>query len=104
MRINPRYLIYHDLIGLKVLVKEKNRKAMSYSNVGIVIDDTKNMLMTQNNNRIKKIIKKDHMFVFEIEPQSKDEKTVFVEVDGIKIVGPPLNRLRSLKKKKRLRS
>ncbi|MFX1315327.1 MAG: ribonuclease P protein subunit [Promethearchaeota archaeon] len=97
MTINPKYLIYHDLIGLCVDLKPKSKPNDSdFSDGGVVIDDTKNMLITQKNNVIKKYIKKDHIFRFKLEGS-------ILEVNGSKIVGIPINRLRSLKKKKWLK-
>ncbi|MFX1410141.1 MAG: ribonuclease P protein subunit [Promethearchaeota archaeon] len=97
MTINPKYLIYHDLIGLYVYVKSKSKPNDSdFLDGGVVIDETKNMLITQKNKVIKKYIKKDHIFRFKL-----DES--MLEVNGSKIVGIPINRLRSLKKKKWLK-
>ena len=104
MKINPRYLIYHDLIGLEVLAKSISKsKNWQFINIGTVIDESKNMLITEKKKVIKKHIKKDHIFRFRI-PQSKDnEQEYLLEVVGTKIVGVPENRLRNLKKKRRLR-
>lgn len=97
MTINPKYLIYHDLIGLNVYIKLKSKPyEEDFSDVGIIIDETRNMLITQKNNVIKKYIKKDHIFRFKFEKE-------ILEVNGSKIVGIPVNRLRSLKKKKWLK-
>ncbi|MHA1438721.1 MAG: ribonuclease P protein subunit [Promethearchaeota archaeon] len=97
--MNPKYIIYHDLIGFNAYAKliPKSRK-IGFKNIGIVIDETKNMLITETNKKIKKYIKKDHIFRFEI-PNSND----MLEVEGNKIVGDPINRLRNLKKRRRFR-
>ena len=95
--ISPKYLIYHDLIGFKVYAKLKSKKKEDgFLDIGQVIDDTQNLLITEKNNEIKKYIKKDYNFRFVL-----DEG--ILEVNGIKIVGIPENRLRSLKKKKWLK-
>jgi RNase P/RNase MRP subunit p29 len=95
--ISPKFLVYHDLIGFKVQAKLKSKKEKDmFLDIGVVIDDTQNLLITENNNAIKKYIKKDNIFRFLL-----DEGVL--EVDGIKIVGIPENRLRSLKKKKWLK-
>ena len=95
--ISPKFLVYHDLIGFKVQAKLKSKKEKDmFLDIGVVIDDTQNLLITENNNDIKKYIKKDNIFRFLL-----DEGVL--EVDGIKIVGIPENRLRSLKKKKWLK-
>jgi len=94
MMISPKYLIYHDLIGFKVQAKLKSKPTHSkFIDVGVVIDDTQNMLVLEKKNEIKKYIKKDYIFRFTLDDG-------MLEVKGSKIVGIPENRLRSLKKKK----
>lgn len=92
--ISPKYLIYHDLIGFEVEVQLKSKsKSSKFLDIGVVIDDTQNMLISERNKIIKKYIKKDYIFRFKL-------KNGTLEVNGSKIVGIPENRLRSLKKKK----
>ena len=101
MKINPRYVIYHDLIGFNVSIRNKSNSYDSqFIDVGTVIDESKNMLITEKNNQIKKYIKKDHMFRISIDT---DEEKYKLEVNGQKIVGRPENRLRRLRKKKRFK-
>lgn len=94
--IDPTYLIYHDLIGFQVLARHKSKDQGDFSDVGVVIDDTKNMLHIKKENIIKKLVKKDYVFRIKLEDG-------LLELNGSKIIGVPENRLRSLKKKKRLR-
>jgi len=95
--ISPRYLIYHDLIGFVVYAKPKSKKDDNkFINIGTVIDDTQNVLITEKDTKIKMFVKKNYIFRFKI-------KEGMIEVNGLKIVGLPENRLRSLKKKKWLR-
>jgi RNase P/RNase MRP subunit p29 len=95
--ISPKYLIYHDLIGFKVYAKLKTKKTdTDFLDIGSVIDDTQNILITEKNHEIKKYVKKKYIFRLIL-----DEG--MLEVDGNKIVGIPENRLRSLKKKKWLK-
>ena len=49
MNINPKYLIYHDLIGLYAYAKliSKPKKKKNFSDIGMVIDESKNMLITE---------------------------------------------------------
>ena len=95
--ISPKYLIYHDLIGFEVEARLKSKPANTkFLDVGVVIDDTQNMLISEKNKIIKKYIKKDYFFRFKLNDGT-------LEVNGSKIVGIPENRLRSLKKKKWLR-
>ena len=104
MRINPRYLIYHDVIGIEVLAKNILKpKDSQFADIGTVIDESRNMLITENKEVVKKYIKKDHIFRFKIPKIMEDEKEYLLEVVGTKIVGVPENRLRILKKKRWLR-
>ncbi|TFF99805.1 MAG: hypothetical protein EU541_03950 [Promethearchaeota archaeon] len=99
MEINPKYLIYHDLIGLRAYAQHKSkRKGFSY--IGIIINDTENMLITKHENTIKKYIKKEYIFRFHL-PINEKRTHDLLEVDGSKLVGRPENRLRHLKKKRR---
>lgn len=104
MKVNPKYIIYHDLIGFyayaKVISKKKNG---NFKDIGMVIDDTKNMLITEKNEVIKKYIKKDHTFRFKLPNEKNDNEEYMLEVKGIKIIGRPENRLRNLRKRRWLR-
>jgi len=92
--IHPKYIIYHDLIGFKVKIKLKSKKKLlEFKDIGIIIDETKNLIITEKDNQIKKYIKKDHVFRLML-----DEEVL--EIDGSKLIGTPENRLRSLKKKR----
>ncbi|MFX1418974.1 MAG: ribonuclease P protein subunit [Promethearchaeota archaeon] len=102
--INPKFLIYHDLIGIfayaRPISKSNNE---NFTPIGIVIDETKNMLITENNTKVKKYIKKDYILRFTIPNYMNDGEDYYLEVQGNKIVGLPVNRLRSLKKKRWLK-
>jgi RNase P/RNase MRP subunit p29 len=98
--INPKYLIYHDLIGIYALAKPLSKLDRKFIPIGIIIDETQHMLITENGNKIKKYIKRDYIFRFKI----PEEEDLYLEVPGNKIIGLPLNRLRSLKKKRWLRN
>ena len=94
MNINPKYLIYHDLIGLNAFASKPKEKI--FSDIGVVIDESKNMLITEKNKTIKKYVKKDYIFRFRFSNENHD----ILEVLGTKIVGRPENRLRNLRKKR----
>ncbi|MFW9881048.1 MAG: ribonuclease P protein subunit [Candidatus Thorarchaeota archaeon] len=99
--INPKYLIYHDLIGIKVYAKLKSKKKdTEFSDIGVVIDETRNMLIAEKEKKVKKYIKKDYVYRFLLTNNENDGPENFLEVQGNEIVGLPMNRLRSLKKKR----
>ncbi len=104
MNINPKYLIYHDLIGLDIYakLKSKSNDIEEFIHIGLVIDDTKNMLITKKEKEIKNYIKKKYIFQIEL-PKNIDDEQYILEIDGNKIIGRPENRLRNLKKKKRFK-
>ncbi|MFX1500223.1 MAG: ribonuclease P protein subunit [Promethearchaeota archaeon] len=103
--IDPKYLIYHDLIGFIAYVKPKSKiNDKKFLNVGMVIDDTKNMLITEKDNKIRKFIKNDNIFRFKLPQHKGEEEDYYLEVQGNRIVGSPINRLRSLKKKRWLKA
>jgi len=104
MMINSKFLIYHDLIGINAFAKLESRLSNeNFLPIGIIIDETRDILVTEKNHKIKKYIKKDYIFRFEISDFINEEGKCYVEVQGNKIVGLPVNRLRSLKKKKWLK-
>ena len=85
--ITPFNILKHELIGLKVhVVKSLCR---SYESIeGEVVDETKNMIYVKSRQRIKAIPKAVCTFVFTIKDSVK------VELDGIKLVGRPEDRLK----------
>ena len=94
--LDPKYLIYHDLIGIQAFARLNLKKEIqNFSYVGNVIDETRNMLITEKDSKIKKYIKKDYIFRFKI----SNGTNFILEVIGSKIVGRPENRLRNLRKK-----
>jgi len=102
--IDPKYLIYHDLIGFIAYAKPKSKlNNKKFLDIGVVIDETRNILFTEKDNKIKKYIKKDYIFRFKIPNYASEEEDYYLEVQGKKIVGFPINRLRSLKKKRWLK-
>ena len=104
MKANPKYLIYHDLIGFNAYAKLiSKRQNEVYKDIGMIIDDTKNMLITEKNKITKKYVKKDHIFRIKLPGESNQREEYMVEVEGAKIVGRPENRLRNLRKRRWLR-
>lgn len=99
--INTKFLIYHDLVGIQAYAKLKSKNNIGkFSYIGEIIDETRNMLITEKEKKVKKYIKKDYVFRFKITDFKLNEEGYCLEVKGNKIVGLPVNRLRSLKKRR----
>jgi ribonuclease P protein subunit POP4 len=78
--------VRHELIGLKVNVKKS--KNVSHERIsGIVIDETRNMLVIEHKGREVMIPKKDTLFEFEIGKKK-------IEVNGNLLIGRPEDRLK----------
>ena len=102
--INPKFLIYHDLIGIFAYAKPKSKSnEKQFLPIGVVIDETRDMLIIENATNVKRYIKKDYIFRFKIPNYLNEGEEYYLEVQGNKIVGLPVNRLRSLKKKRWLK-
>jgi ribonuclease P protein subunit POP4 len=83
----PENIIRHELIGLHLeVVRSLNKDLIGQS--GIVIDETKNMLVVSQGCKRKLIPKSVATFHFTLQDGTK------VEVDGRKNVGRPEDRLR----------
>ncbi|MDF2955193.1 MAG: RNase P/RNase MRP subunit p29 [Candidatus Alkanophagales archaeon MCA70_species_2] len=65
MRITPKNLILHELIGLKVEVSNSTNKCMRGLR-GVVVDETKNMLVVERAGVRKKIPKRGNVFLFKL--------------------------------------
>ena len=53
--ISPKYLIYHDLIGFEVEARHKSKSSnIKFLDIGVVIDDTQNMIISEKNEIRKK--------------------------------------------------
>lgn len=79
----------HELIGCKAKVAESKIE-------GIVVDETKNMLVIKTSKGLKKIIKENAVFEFTI-PETNEK--VIIEGDEISL--QPEKRLKKAKKEKR---
>jgi len=90
--ISARNLIRHEFIGLPVEVFDSSNE-FQIGIKGRVVDETKNLLIIETKNGLKKVQKKGAKFIFKI-PSGKK-----VKVDGIKIAKRPEERIK-LKVKK----
>ncbi|MEE8168016.1 MAG: ribonuclease P protein component 1 [Candidatus Hydrothermarchaeales archaeon] len=92
IKIKPRDLIRHELIGLQCRVLDATDPSIVGCE-GEVVDETRNMLILKNDVRERKIPKKDATFLFAL-PGRK------VKVKGKLLVARPEDRI----KKRILRS
>jgi ribonuclease P protein subunit POP4 len=90
--ISPKNLVKHELIGLTAEVAESTNKSQ-VGIKGIVVDETKNLVVVETSKGLKRIQKKGAEFIFNI-PEGKR-----VKVKGNKIAVRPEERLK-LKVKK----
>lgn len=85
--VTPFNILRHELIGLNVRVVESPCK--SYEGVeGEVIDETRNMIYVKSGRHVKAVPKASCKFVFTLKEGIK------VEVEGVKLVGRPEDRLK----------
>ena len=90
--ITSKNLVHHEFIGLRV--QATNVKDSSLKLVGTIIDETKNTIKIEDNNKIEKIIpKKSSIFVFELPNGEK------IEVNGKILSIRPEDRIKKRFKK-----
>jgi ribonuclease P protein subunit POP4 len=90
--ISAKNLIRHELIGLPVEVASSSNQSQ-VGIEGLVVNETKNLLVIETKKELKKIQKKGTEFIFKIPGGKK------VKVDGKIIVARPEDRIK-LKVKK----
>lgn len=88
MELTPENLIYHELIGLPVEAEGPSVKIK-----GVVVDETRNMLVIEANGAAKKIPKDAASFVFTL-PDGRR-----VKVRGDLLRSQPENRIPKRKRK-----
>lgn len=89
--INKRNLTQHELIGFEVEVVEASHRG--YVGLkGKVIDETKNMLVIESNEKEKKIPKLNTVFKFKISQEEKE-----VTVRGSNLLFRPEDRIKKAK-------
>lgn len=88
MRRSKKNIMYHELIGLEIMVKDHTSK--SFLGIkGKVIDETMNTLVIMDNKGNRKVVPKvGGVFLFKL----GDHHTV--EVKGDRIMGRPEDRLK----------
>lgn len=89
MKITPSNLLQHELIGLKINVDESSNSTVR-GLAGTVVDETRNMLVIENEHKKeKKIAKAGNRFIFELEGGE-----VHVRVKGDRLVSRPEDRIK----------
>jgi len=88
LRRSKKNIVYHELIGLEIMVKDHTSK--SFLGIkGKVIDETMNTLVIMDNKGNRKVVPKvGGVFLFKL----GDHHTV--EVEGDRIMGRPEDRLK----------
>jgi ribonuclease P protein subunit POP4 len=88
MKITPSNLLQHELIGLKINVDESSNSSVRGLG-GTVIDETRNMLVIENEQKNeKKIAKAGNQFIFEF------NEGVHVRVKGDRLISRPEDRIK----------
>lgn len=87
VRITPKNLIRHELIGLRIKVAESSDPTL-VGLEGRVVDETKNTLVIETEEGFKRILKKIARFRFKL-PSGE-----IVEIEGRILVGRPEERIR----------
>jgi len=90
MKYSKRNLIYHELIGLRVIIKDHTDPTLKGIS-GKVVDETKNTLrIATDDGREVTVLKHGGRFIFKL------PKTLDVEVLGDMIIGRPEDRLKRI--------
>lgn len=87
MPITENNLLRHELVGLSVIVASSSDPTL-VGVEGMVLDESKKMLVIESGSKLKKIAKATSTFVFTL-PDGKR-----VKVDGKMLMGRPEERIR----------
>ena len=85
-QLTPQNLVRHELIGLETKVVESTNKSIVGCK-GIVVDETRNIIVLDDGKKERKIPKSEAKFLFKI-------PTAQVEVQGKLLVGRPEDRVK----------
>ncbi|HIH78352.1 MAG TPA: ribonuclease P protein component 1 [Halobacteria archaeon] len=97
MRLKPDNILYHELIGLNVRIKDSVNPCLIGLS-GKIIDETKNLVIIQQDASIKKISKIGTKFVFR-NPKCNESWNEIL-VDGSLLLGRPEDRVKKMTLKK----
>jgi ribonuclease P protein subunit POP4 len=88
MRLTPSNLLRHELIGLRLNVDESSNSTVRGLR-GTVIDETRNMLVIENErSNEKRVPKAGNRFIFEL------DGGVLVRVKGDRLISRPEDRIK----------
>lgn len=90
--ITPKNLVHHELIGLRVRVAE-SRNPKNKGLAGLVVDETRNMLILEIRGKEKQLAKSEHTFIFTLPSKER------VRVEGQVLVARPEDRIKKRVKK-----
>jgi ribonuclease P protein subunit POP4 len=90
--ITSKNLVRHELIGLPVEIVDSSNK-FQIGIEGRIVDETKNLLVIETKDELKKIQKKNSSFIFKI-PSGKK-----VKVEGRMLIARPEDRIKIKVKK-----
>ncbi|MCK4475217.1 MAG: ribonuclease P protein component 1 [Methanophagales archaeon] len=98
MKINPQNILQHELVGLRTEVKDSGNRNVK-GLCGTVVDETRNMLVIENEHRKEKgIPKAGNIFIFELpgdeDVRGKTGMIVRVRVRGDMLVSRPEDRIK----------
>ncbi len=85
--ITAKNIVRHELIGLRVKIVDSKNKS-NVGEEGIVVDETRNTIIIEKNEKQKTFIKDQCVFSFELPSGEK------VRVDGNLLVGRPEDRIK----------
>jgi RNase P/RNase MRP subunit p29 len=99
-RNNPKYFVYQDVIGMTLYAKSKfNPIWTDYRPIGIIMDESKNMLLAKSESGYKKYIK--NQYIFQVWLPQASGMAKLLQFDGSKLVGRPENRIKQIRKNRR---
>ena len=95
MKITPDNLLQHELIGLRTEVEDSSNRNMR-GLCGTIVDETRNMIVIEEEHRKeKKIPKAGNVFVFELPEEDANVKMrIRMRVRGDMLVSRPEDRIK----------
>lgn len=76
----------HELLGMEAKVLDKKGSEIAE---GIIIDETKELIIMKKEGKIKKFLKRSHDFLFEIEGEK-------IKLKGNSLIGRPEDRVKKI--------